>query len=210
MRDRIEKQNIGQNLARFSLYIPFVVFAIGFCFSSMLQKERDTAVVIGFFNLALIALGFLAGIIALFQMIRFGRTGILYRAIAGIIFNGLVLASIVALFRPMALAAQMRDDLVGNWTVVRTPDMATVGARFELGKDGGFRMSVSPDDANSPVLSGKWNFARGHFLGVEVLAVENGNSEMVGKKIGLGTVRSVSKTQMILQTDNGEELFERR
>lgn len=210
MRERPQKQNLGEQAARFSLYVPVAVVMLGFCVSTMMQRERSTILAIAYFNLVLMVLGFLAGVIALVAMRKFGREGILYRAVGGVILNGLLLASVYAMLRPLLQARAMQEDLVGVWTLIRSPVETQTGSQLDLQKDGRFRFVTNTHIDAPPTVSGKWVLTTDRTLGLDVQQVENGNNEMAGQKIGLGKVRSVQKTKMVLETDKGDEIFERR
>lgn len=88
--------NRGVQAAKFSLYAVGMVFLLGCVLSSITSNAakdagdgaRSTArmvgMAIGVLNLSLIVAAFAAGIYALISMRRFGRRGILWRAIAGV------------------------------------------------------------------------------------------------------------------------------
>ena len=210
MRQRPPKQNLGEQAARFSLYVPVAVLMLGFCISTMLQKERSTVLAIAYFNLVLMVLGFLAGVIALVAMKKYGREGILYRAVGGVILNGLLLASVATLLFPMLQRGRMRDQLVGSWTLVHSPTESQTGSQLDLQKTGRFRFVTSTTVDAPPTVSGTWILTSNRTLGLDVEQVEHGNADMAGQKIGLGKVRSVEKARMVLETDKGDEIFERR
>ncbi len=209
MRERVEKQSIGEQLARFSLYVPLVVMVLGFCTTGITERERDVGIALFYFNVALIVSGFLAGIAALISISRFGRSGILYRALGGIILNGIVIVATFAFLLPVIRTAQMREAIVGHWTLTQGPTLAAK-VEVQLEKDGRFRFTA--DDGTNPVatIAGRWAFTRDHLLGFSVEEITNGNPEMTGKKIGVGTVLSADKAQMVLKTDKGNETYRKR
>ena len=209
MRERPQKQSLGEQLARFSLYVPVVILVLGFCTTGVTQRDRSVGVALFYLNVTLIVLGFLAGIGALVSMSRFGKSGILGRAIGGLLLNGLAIGALLAFLTPLVRTAQMRTALVGDWALVQAPDLnAKIDVHFD--KDGRFRFTT--DDAlNSPaVFSGKWALTSNRVVAIKIEQVENGNQEMVGQSIGLGSIESVDQKQMVLKTDKGHETYQKR
>lgn len=103
MRERRPERNFPQHLAAFSLYVPFAAMLVGLFAGGLAKEEPETAIGIAWFNVTLIVLGFLAGIVALSLMRRVGRKGVLWLALGGIILNGVLISvnlrSILGLFR---------------------------------------------------------------------------------------------------------------
>src|SRR4051812_25073665 len=93
-----EKQPFSVQAARFSLYAPLVGIAVN-CFaragtSSMKPEEqRSVGLTIGVIALLLYVTGLGLGIAALATMRSDTRDQVLWRAILGIVFNGLILSA---------------------------------------------------------------------------------------------------------------------
>jgi len=100
----------AKQAALFSFIAPFVSFGIGIFGQPVVRGNRMAAIILGCVSTLLILAGFVLGIIALFGMKKYGKKGILGRAIAGICINGfLILMMLIAIPRFMRMAQQARD-----------------------------------------------------------------------------------------------------
>jgi hypothetical protein len=100
--------------ATFSVYAPFLSFAIGIFLQPLVHGERAAMIILGLLSTLLILVGLILGIVALAATRRHGRTGIFGKAIAGTIINGLlvllILASIPGMMKAMERAKAMQEQ----------------------------------------------------------------------------------------------------
>ncbi|MES2573173.1 MAG: hypothetical protein V4710_24330 [Verrucomicrobiota bacterium] len=103
-------------LLKLSWICPILVFAL-----VSLGKNFGLRVIMDFGALFLIVAGFIAGIIALFGMSKYGKKGILAPALIGIVINGLLLSIFVTNFiAARARALQRRSDAATSAAVTNS------------------------------------------------------------------------------------------
>ena len=94
--------------ALFSLVAPFVGFGIGIFGQQAVQGNRAAAIILGCISTLLILTGFVLGIIALFGIKKYGKKGILGRAIAGVCINGVIILLALIAIPSYARAADIQ------------------------------------------------------------------------------------------------------
>ncbi len=148
------KQSFGEQAARFGLYAPFVVLAIGWFTTG--SDDRSVAIAVFSINMVLILSGFALSVIALASMRRYGRRGILGRGIAGLLFNGLVLAAVATFLLPKVFAGNIKGQIVGHWRMQANP--STPGKQIDITfSPGGKFHFVMSDSGHAPVMAdGDW------------------------------------------------------
>ena len=202
----------GEQAARFSVYVPVCVLLIG-CFARS-NSDPNVSLILFWLNVSLILAGFVLGIIVLLSMKQYGTEGILGRAIAGILLNGLCIGLLIVVMLPLLGAGRTKDQVVGHWRMTNKPDPAIKQIDLTLTKNGRFDLTTQRVDGISVTIDGTWVFTPKRLIGVTVEHVNasggaNADTSMVGKKIGLGTVKTIDQEQMVLATDKGEESYKR-
>jgi len=202
-----DQESSGQQRARFSLYAPFVAYLIGQV--AKVSNDQTVAIIAVVINLGLIVTGFCLALAALAAYSQHHRSGVLGRAIGGVLFNGLALAGAAYVLVPLAGHLQTKHKLAGRWSMNVPPGYVIKSATLTLTPDGDFTLESST--ARGPTaLAGHWGLNREEVLGVKVDRVSTGaNPATIGKPIGLGKVQSVDDYQMTLTTDHGEETYAR-
>jgi hypothetical protein len=201
-------QSFGEQAARFSLYAPLLAFFIGIIANASRDKA-SAAMPLLIINCLLVVAGLVLGIAALVSMRRYGRQGILGRAIAGVLLNGMIVTALAAVVLPLVLAGRVKNQLPGQWSLQAAPKQVMDSTTMTLNQDGTFILESSRDSATIMSVSGTWVLTRTRVLGVNIERVKQGEPSAVGQRIGLGTVKSIDEKQMTLQTDNGEERYAR-
>lgn len=202
---RIKTRSRGEQMARYSLYAPILGFVIGAVTRINQSQDRSVAIAILVINSLLVLSGFVFGIVALVSMRRFGRSGILVRSILGILFNGAVIALVAMTLIPLVSHGALRSRVVGHWQMQQGEHAIDI----QLLDDGTFRFAT-PSIPGSAQLVGRWVLTRDKVIGLNIDAVAGGDQSAVGKKIGLGRIETVDDRTLILQTDNGKEMYNRR
>ncbi|HEX8524048.1 MAG TPA: hypothetical protein VF669_17475 [Tepidisphaeraceae bacterium] len=204
------KQNFGQQAARFSLYVPLAVLMIGF-FSSIGRDDKDASsrVALAWLNVGLITAGFLMGIVALVSMRRFGKSGILGRAVAGLLFNGLLVALVVSFLGPVMMTARVKSKVAGHWRLESAQAQTDGQVELMLQPDGAFSLKSTNGGGTNMEMIGQWVMTQKRLIGVEIREVKNGNAALVGQKMGLGTVTQVDADALVVQTEKGVERYQR-
>jgi hypothetical protein len=211
MRDRSEAtESFGEQAAKFSLYVPLAVLLIG-CFSrSAANSGKDAAgapIALFWLQIVLIVAGFVLGIVALVSMKKYGTERILGRAIAGILFNGLVLGLVAVLLLPLVGLGQSKTKVVGTWRAAGgNPEIKQMDMTFN--KDGSFHFVTIARDLRTVTMDGKWGLTESKFIGLEFTNAP-AESQLAGKKIGLGRIKTIDAQRMTVITDKGEETYQR-
>jgi hypothetical protein len=108
--DMPRESKVGQQIAKASWVAPIMALLLGMCTGSLRNSDRSVGMFMGLFNLGLILLGFVLAIVALSNIKRWGRTGVLGNAIGGLVVSGalmaLILMLIPSLIRARTVAAQ--------------------------------------------------------------------------------------------------------
>jgi len=149
------------------------------------------------------------GIAALVSMRKYGRRGILWRAIVGVALNGLVLAAAATLLVPMMGASRTKGQVAGRWTMQSSPHAPPGKTVVTFNADGTFAMDVADGATPIVALSGRWTMDATRVIGITVDRVTTGNAEIAGKSMGLGRVTSVDAQRLVLKADAGDETYER-
>jgi hypothetical protein len=202
-----QKQSIGVQAARFSLYAPFVALVLGFLTLGT-RNDHIVALTIGITNCLLIGVGFIFGILALISIRKYGASGILGRAITGTVLNGIFLALILFFLVLALLVRRTNDRLVGHWKYRSGPDIAMKQGEVDFESDGTCRLSGTAA-AGYVSLAGRWSLNANRLLTVVVDRVDQGDPLAVGKSVGLGTVKEIGAQHFLLATDNGDESYDR-
>jgi len=203
-----KRQSFGQQAARFSLYAPFVALAIG-SFAMGNKDQPSVAISLGIINLALITSGLCLGIAALLSIRRYGRQGILMRAIVGVVLNTMVVVALLLVLLPAVMAGRMKEQLSRRWAMQGTQDPLSGNVTLTFDRSGSFTAEASRQDGTTTTLTGAWVFTPKRVIGVTIKQATTGDLASAGKHLGLGTVKSVDDRQLILQTDHGEETYNR-
>lgn len=209
------KDSFGVQAAKFSMYAPAVAFVLGLFLLS--QPGDSTAgaktmaqvrIAVGGLNAALLLGGLAMGVVALSLVGKFGREGILGRAIVGVTVNGLLVGLMAIALVPAMSAGRVRNRVVGHWRGPQATPARAMDVAFDA--DGTFTMASAPGVVAPKVaVAGHWYFTRDQLIGVEVDRVDTGDPGAVGKKMGLGKVKTISDAELVLSTDHGDERFAR-
>jgi len=83
--------------AQASLLAPLTAIGIGILVNVGMGAQRSplAGIITGSISILLVVLGFIFGILALFGIRRYGKKGILGRAIAGVCINGIIIALMI-------------------------------------------------------------------------------------------------------------------
>jgi hypothetical protein len=198
-------QSFGEQAARVSLYAPIVALVLGVCTLGP-RDQPGVAIVVASINVFLIAAGFILGIVALILMRRYGRARILGRAVAGLLFNGVLILAMLGLVLPFFLVGFAKSRVVGHW--MTRPDGHSQPVDLTFNKDDTFHFAGS-NKGTSVSLDGHWVMRPDRAIFITIERVEAGSPSAVGKRMGLGIVRTVNDQEMILGTDNGQETYDR-
>src|SRR3954452_1975046 len=201
MRTR-QEQSFGEQAARFSLYAPFTALVIGLL-SNGSRGQPSVAITLFGINVLLVIAGLSLGVVALLSMRRYGRQRILGRAVVGVLFNGMIITALIALVLPLVLAGGIKNRLPGHWSIESARGQAPETIAITLNEDGSFAFESSRDGATTASFSGTWTLTRARVLGITIEHVTHGDASAVGKRIGLGSVKSIDDNHMVLQTDIG-------
>lgn len=202
-----EPQTFGVQAARFSLYVPLALAVINLLTLGN-RKERGVALAVGAIDAALVLAALILAVAALISMRRYGRKGIYGRAVAGLVLNGLIIASSIFVLVPVMLTARMQKQLIGHWQMHTASAGQPVQHDLVLNGDGTYRLTRS-GAVGAVALDGRWVLTPQHAVGVAIDHVSTGDPAAVGKQFGLGTVKTLSGEQLVLATSNGEETYQR-
>jgi len=109
------KKPFAVQAAQASLLAPLTAFGLGIIVNVGMANQSSplSQIITGSLCVLLIVLGLVFGIVALFGVRRYGKKGILGRAIAGICINGILIAfmviSIPGFMKAAARAKEMRQ-----------------------------------------------------------------------------------------------------
>jgi hypothetical protein len=201
-------QSLGEQAARFSMYAPIVAIILG-CITRSAGNDAGVATAIFYINVLLIVAGFGLGIFALATSKKYGPERIVGRAIIGVILNGIALTMIIYVVMPVIAAAGMRDKIVGRWQLSSGGDNLTKSIDLNFGKKGAVDMTTTLVDGRSMSMNGTWIFTPTKEIGFKVQNITGGDPAMVGKTVGVGTVKIVDSQRMVLGTDKGDQIFKR-
>jgi hypothetical protein len=206
------RQSFGEQAARFSLYVAPVVLVLGCLTRRNRDENPDVGVVIAYINLALVVAGFVLGIVALVSMRRYGPQRILGRAIVGVLLNGLALAAFASFLIPARAAWVLKGQVAGHWRL-QSASAATTNNFSQLdltfNPDGSFKLDGARADGAKMSARGTWIITPKRLVGVDVKHVDGNGQSLVGQKLGLGRVKRVDHTALVLETDKGEETYSR-
>ncbi len=202
-----QPQTFGEQAARFSLYAPVAAILIGI-FTAANREQPGVAIVLAVINCLLILAGLIFGVIALLSIKRYGRQHILGRAIGGLVFNGIIIASLLTFLVPAVMAGRMKAKVAGRWLSRSNPPGITK-MEVTFGKTGVFTLVSSAGDTTASSLEGQWGLTRNHMLGVTIDRVIVGNPSVTGKWIGLGIIQAVDDQHLVLRANNADETYTR-
>ena len=195
----------GEQAARFSLYTPLVVFLIGAAAFGN-RDQHGVAMALASINIALILIGFVLAIVALSSMRRYGKQRILVRAVLGLIANGLLVAAMVPFMFSFVLSGHVKSQVVGHWHMRTDPGRM----QYDLSLDKNDTFHVASNVGTIAIgFDGHWELARNRVILITIDKVNGGDPAKIGKRIGLGTVKTVNDKELILGTDKGEERYDR-
>ena len=209
------RDSFGVQAAKFSMYAPVVAFLLGTCLVS--QPGDSTAAAktmagvrsaIAILNTVLIVGGLGLGVAALASTRKYGRDGILVRALVGVGLNGLLLAVAAVTLGPLLLGGPSRSKVVGHWRGPVGDPAHTVDVTFAA--DGTYTFTNAGTALGPAAVDGQWVYTADRVIGLTVGHVTVGNPAAVGKQIGLGRVRSATGSELVLATDHGDERFVRQ
>jgi hypothetical protein len=201
------KQSLGEQAARFCLYAPFAVLVIGLLtLGNREQPGVNTAIFT--INCLLIVAGFALGMFALLSMHRYGRQRILGRVIIGLLLNTIIIIVTLSTLFPLIRAGRMRGQVVGHWQMQSSPKGIARQFDVTFNKDGTFHFAGSGVGYEA-AIDGHWVLTPSFVVGLTVENVAVGDVAAVGKKMGLGVVKAIDARQMVLRTDNGDEVYTR-
>jgi hypothetical protein len=203
---RAKNQTLGEQAARFSLYAPFVVFLIAAIGRG--SHEPGVAIALVSINMLLILAGFVLGIFALVSIRRYGSQYILGRAIGGLLLNGMAITVILIFVLPLLLAGNTKGKVAGHWhgrSVATGPQQKQVDVTFN--PDGTFHF-VGSGDSGSFSIDGRWVMDTSRVIGL-IIERSDGGAPRAGAKIRWGKVNTIDGKQLVLSTEDGEEVYDR-
>jgi hypothetical protein len=94
------------------------------------------------------------------------------------------------------------DNMSASWLMTFDP---RIGNAEAFASDGTFRFVGSGPGAVT--ADGHWVITKDRLIGLTI--EHSGDPAAVGEKLGLGTIRSIDDSQMVLKTTNGDETYRR-
>jgi hypothetical protein len=203
------RQSFGVQAARFSLFAPLAVILIGVTTRLSAAQIPSVAIAIAWINGGLIVLGFLLAIAALISMVRFGPEGILMQATIGLVLNGALLLVLLSVIMSARALVRNRQLLMAHWQLQSGPDKSFKSLELTLDPNNTFVIEGDKNDGTHIKTDGTWTVSGGGLIGVTVDHANGENSQLKGKHMDLGTVRTLNEQQLILGTDKGDETYRR-
>jgi hypothetical protein len=108
---RAEGGGFARQAATFSIAAPIVAIALNWFSREAVRGNRIGMMIVGCTVILLILSGFVLGIVALVQMKKDGREGVLGKAIAGVCINGLLIALMLVAIPVFILAVEHAKEI---------------------------------------------------------------------------------------------------
>ena len=212
-----KKEPLPYRAAMIGVWAPIVAIGLGIATQSALNESAKTSspdmikiasVIIGIVNGAFILTGFIASIIALAGVPKFGKKNLLTRGIVGILLNGFfILAAVLLLFFFHPFSG-FESRIAGRW------QRTARNGKNEL-------LDIKPDktfhftDSGAPIanVSGTWRIATTsdtHQLVfvMTIVSADQGAPIKPGESIPWG-IDKVDADQLILLTSDGSQTYNR-
>jgi len=202
------KESFGVQAAKFSLYAPLMVLVVGFVSNISQRNGQAVALTLFGLNMLIIVVGLALGLLALAMIPKFGKQGILIRALLGTAINLTLLVLTLVVVLPLFTHASVRRQLVGHWKARTVTDPSIGTMDIALNEDGTFTFNSVPRKGAGVKSTGQWVFLRDQAVGVSI-ETANGVTAPKPINIGLGKVQSIDTQQMTLSTDKGPETYDR-
>ncbi len=203
------RESFGVQAARFSLLAPLTVVLIGVLTRLSLGQFPRVVIAIAWINAGLIVIGFLLAIAALISMRRFGPDRILIQGIVGGVINGAFFVIFLGAIMSARALVRNRELLMSHWQMQSGPDKSFKSLDLTLKPDNTFVMEGDKVEGQHLNMAGTWDVSARGLLGVKVGQVNAENTDLKGKHVNLGTVKTINEQQLILSTDKGEEIYRR-
>ena len=203
------RESFGVQAARFSLLAPLTVVLIGVLTRLSLGQFPRVAIAIAWINGGLIVIGFLLAVAALISMRRFGPDRILIQGIVGGVINGAFFVIFLGAIMSARALVRNRELLMSHWQMQSGPDKSFKSLDLTLKPDNTFVMEGDKVEGQHLNMAGTWDVSARGLLGVMVGQVNAENTDLKGKHVNLGTVKTINEQQLILSTDKGEEIYRR-
>jgi len=203
------RESFGVQAARFSLLAPLTVVLIGVLTRLSLGQFPRVVIAIAWINGGLIVIGFLLAVAALISMRRFGPDRILIQGIVGGVINGAFFVIFLGAIMSARALVRNRELLMSHWQMQSGPDKSFKSLDLTLKPDNTFVMEGDKVEGQHLKMAGSWDVSARGLLGVMVGQVNAENTDLKGKHVNLGTVKTINEQQLILSTDKGEEIYRR-